>query len=314
MTHYTNNKPDNADDTEILPTDEHEEYSENNENTEVFPIAPAYALPAATKPTNFSPLALFMEFGIFGRLMILVVSAVGIWATARYVFEMTNIASTMGLNQFVIMAEGLSAFLSVIFLMWLILAETKHFALPDKILLAWLACRMVLIILGMLGIWVQGFFGQEAAMQGLTVASNSIDENGHDWFWVSPPPPQFAIWTIPLSSALAAIAMGIPFLITYALKKKWPLGSGKTKLMFMFGISFGSNFLMGATIWVGATSWAVAIVPIMIWCLVGVFFSIIIQVFIFIENIPLSAYLFVSTPLLYFVGSMSFEFIRVILF
>ncbi|MCL1999407.1 MAG: A24 family peptidase [Turicibacter sp.] len=187
---------------------------------------------------NFSLTALFEEFGTLGKLVILVVLAGGLVAAT-----MSVAATGENVPNFPILSETISAWLTIIFLLWLAMADFKHFKIPNKILLAWLVCRVVLIVLAygevILTSWIVDLFAQ-------------VIVHVPPYPPPSPPPypplPPIPPWQIPINSAIGAAAMGIFFLITYYLSKR-TLGGGDVKLSFVLGLSLGINLIFSAVLY-----------------------------------------------------------------
>ncbi|MCL2016331.1 MAG: A24 family peptidase [Defluviitaleaceae bacterium] len=171
------------------------ENPENPENPEVSETSEIPEISENEPPIDFSPIKMFAKFGILGKLVIL----------AGLAFAIISVAASRPEP----LTEGVSAYLTMLFLLWLAVTDFKHFKVPNKILLAWLLCRAVLML-----------------------ASTAVTAN-------------FAVL---VNSALGAIAMGIFFLITYYLSRR-TLGGGDVKLSFVLGLSLGINMIFSAVLY-----------------------------------------------------------------
>ena len=111
-----------------------------------------------------------------------------------------------GISVDVTPTEYLSGYITIFFLLWLSAIDIKSFLLPNKVILAWLICRVVLLMVGMF-------------------VDNSPD--------------------VLVSSTAGAAIIGLLFLITHYLSRR-SLGGGDVKLSFVLGLSLTLSMIFTA--------------------------------------------------------------------
>ena len=144
---------------------------------------------------QIAPWHVFSSIGFKGRIVVvfallLALSAVTVW----------------GIHADVIITEIISGYVTVFFMLWLAAIDVKSFILPNKLLLAWLLCRAMLV---MAGLFISG---------SVEVVINSVSGAG---------------------------IIGLFFLLTYYLSKR-SLGGGDVKLSFVLGLSLTISMIFTA--------------------------------------------------------------------
>ena len=148
-----------------------------------------------TDNITYAPWKIFNELGLKGRVLVI----------ASLIFAIT-VVTIFNLTRDITIFEAVSNYLTVLFLLWLGAIDAKSFLLPNKILLAWFGCRMVLMLAAFLQ---TGNFG------------------------------------ILVDSVAGAVVIGLFFLITYYLSKR-TLGGGDVKLSFVLGLSITISMIFPA--------------------------------------------------------------------
>jgi len=146
-------------------------------------------------PESVTPWYLFTLLGWLGRTL----SCLGL-VCAIVTITHFNIISGAGL------IEAISGYITVLFLLWLAVLDAKTYTLPNKLLLIWLGCRMLLILLATL---------------------NS------------------ASFHIIIDSMLGAVGIFLIFIFIYYVSKR-TLGGGDVKLSFVLGLSLTLSLIFTA--------------------------------------------------------------------
>jgi prepilin signal peptidase PulO-like enzyme (type II secretory pathway) len=141
------------------------------------------------------PWRVWLAMGTVGRTLVIV----------ALLFALTAVSFSVIIRD-VPALEAVSAYITVVFMLWLAMIDTKHFVLPNKILLAWLLCRTVFVVLGFLIV-------------------SSVD--------------------IMVDSVIGAVVIGLFFLVTHYLSKR-SLGGGDVKLSFVLGFSLTITMIFTA--------------------------------------------------------------------
>lgn len=102
--------------------------------------------------------------------------------------------------------EILTGYVTAFFMLWLAVTDVKSFTLPNKVLLAWLVCRIILMI-------------------ATALMEQSLN--------------------IIIGSVAGALITGLLFLAVYYLSKR-TLGGGDVKLSFVLGLSLTLERVFGA--------------------------------------------------------------------
>jgi len=136
-----------------------------------------------------------MSFGIIGRIL----ACLG-FICAIVIITYFNIASGISL------IEGISEYITVMFLLWLAIIDAKTFTLPNKLLIVWLGCRTLLLLM-------------------ITLHYGSFH--------------------VIINSLLGAGSVFAVFLIFYYISKR-TLGGGDVKLSFVLGFALTLSLVFTA--------------------------------------------------------------------
>lgn len=138
----------------------------------------------------------FLELGVAGRCL----------AVVAFVSS-TAVVALFALHGTIDLIEIISAYLTLIFMLWLSMLDAKKFILPNSILLMWLKCRIILMVIRVLIFGFQIYF---------------------------------------VYSIFGALIIGLFFLIAHYLSG-YTLGGGDVKLSFILGLSLGFPLILSAT-------------------------------------------------------------------
>ena len=160
-----------------------------------------------------APWHIFVLFGIGKRILILLMFVIALVAVTGW-----------GINNDIHIVEIISGYVTVIFLLWLSAIDLQSYILPNKILLIWLSCRVILLFIGL-------------------VVTESPE--------------------ILIQSMGGAGAMGLIFLIIHYLSKR-SLGGGDVKLSFVLGLSLTMTMVFTAMFYAVVACSIVAIVGLIL--------------------------------------------------
>jgi len=147
------------------------------------------------KPKHINPLPLFLQLSFPWRGVVCLALITGLMAvTLAHVF-----------NDFMV-TEVISHYVTVLFMGWLAVTDAKHFILPNRILLAWFGCRILLIFTGFL---------------------------------------VYETFDVIIGAVMGAAIIGLLFLIIYYASKR-SMGGGDVKLSFVLGLALTWNMVFTA--------------------------------------------------------------------
>ena len=134
------------------------------------------------------------------------------------------IVTIWGISQEIYIIEIISGYITVFFLLWLAVIDFQSYILPNKIILAWFFCRVILLAVGLF-------------------ITNSFD--------------------VLIQSMGGAGAIGLIFLIVHYLSKR-SLGGGDVKLSFVLGLSLTMTMVFTAMFYAVVACSIVAIVGLIL--------------------------------------------------